>query len=562
MVDIARFAVALTGLGYACYPVSVRLDERGKKKPAFAGSGWQNGAYPTDPDAIRAHWDGFDGIALNTERSGLVVVDIDVKTTNGFEALTNAGVRLPRTPVRVRTPSGGMHLLYRQRSDIPVPTSQNKLADGVDIRAIGGIAFAPPTVVEGVGSYEFIDGAPVAVADLPEFPRDVAEALKPRAVEIHTADERPLLTFEQRQRMQARMDRILRDLATMRDGERNSTMRLRMIRLFGVGMTLGEDAESVAQLARDAYFESGGTAEHELESFIDWARKHARYELPEDETDEAFEAEVARLIRAEKVREEARARLSPLRVTPISDDDVIEFDEGEVAGDYWIHGLVPRGETVILFGPPNAGKSFAGIDLAMGVASGTEAWGRAVERQGRSLYLAGEGTRRLALRRRAWEVYHETTIGREHIEFRKMRLLVASDESVAQNRDLVNRGEFDLIIVDTLLRATEGLELENPGHAARAIAQLDRIREERPGATVVVLHHPPEGNQDKPSGSYPLRGNVDTILKVVNDSGVRVMTVAKSREDDTSMSASFELRDINVTPSLRSAVWVPMRHYY
>src|SRR5690606_81209 len=157
--------------------------------------------------------------------------------------------------------------------------------------------------------------------------------------------------------------------------------------------------------------------------------------------------------RQEKIKEEVRARLSPIEVTSITDDDVLEFDPEALKGDWWIDGILPRGETVILFGSPTSGKSFAAIDLAMGVASGSEAWGKSVK-QGRVLYLAGEGTRRLSLRRKAWEVFHQSEP--DAVQYRKMRLLLGSDKSVAQHRDLVTRTGADIIVVDSLLRASVG----------------------------------------------------------------------------------------------------------
>lgn len=560
MAQVVTYVGALTKRGYACYPVNVALDEDGDKLLTFRDGRWAAGDYPTAPDAIRAHWDGFDGIAINTGRSGLVVVDFDVtKGKDGFTALEEAGISLPDTPVKARTPSGGEHWYYREPEGVPVQSDNNgKLAQGVDIRARGGIVIAPPTEVPGRGTYEYINPrAMVSVGELPEFPRDVAEVLQPRKAEMQTTDTRPVLTIEQRQRLHAVLERILRDLRAMEDGNRNATMRLRLIRLFGIAMTLGEDLEAVAELVREAYFESGGTAERELESFITWAMDHARYELPEDQTDEAFEAEVARRIRDERIKEEVRNRISPIQATKVTDDDILEFDPSLGDEDWIIPGLLPRGETVILFGPPNAGKSFAGIDLGAGMATGTEAWGHVVP-EGRVMYLAGEGTRRLAVRRRAWEVFHQREAPADRLQLRKMRLLLASDESVAEHRELAKRFRADLVIVDTMMRATEGLVLENPGEASRAIAQLDRIREYNPRVTVLVLHHPPEMNPDKPSGAFPIRGNVDTLLKVVNDEGIRTMSITKAKEGDTSWRGTFELRDIGIKgTNLSSAVWVP-----
>src|SRR5690606_18740696 len=99
MATVTDYAAALTARGYRCYPVNVYLDERGKKRPQFKGGGGQKGEYPTDSEEIKRHWDGFNGIAINTGLSGIVVVDVDVKTVNGFDKLKEAGVQLPPTPV-------------------------------------------------------------------------------------------------------------------------------------------------------------------------------------------------------------------------------------------------------------------------------------------------------------------------------------------------------------------------------------------------------------------------------------------------------------------------------
>ncbi|MFD9893345.1 AAA family ATPase [Amycolatopsis sp. NPDC059027] len=556
MGEVISYALALTARGYSCFPVTVGVDEDGDKDLRFPGP-WGSGEYPEDPDEIRDLFSGYTGLVINTGLSGLVVLDIDTKHgQDGFAALKAAGVELPDTPVKARTPSGGEHWFYREGS-VPVECSQSKIAAGVDIRARGGIVVGPPTEVPGYGQYEFLDLAGmVSVSELPEFPDSIAETLRSAPTKVRVVEERPALTTDQRKRMQSKFDQILTGLSRMEDGTRNASMRRMMIRLFGLGMTLGENPEVVAELARAAYYDSGGVAERELESFIEWASEHAQYEVPEEDTDEAFEAEVAAQIRKARVAEEAKARMNPVRVARVSDDDVLEFDPELGDGDWLISGVLPRAETVILFGVPTAGKSFSAIDLAMGAATGTQAWGEEIE-QGRVLYLAGEGTRRLAVRWKAWEAFHGVQPDPGQVQYRKMRLILSSDESVAEHQELVRRLRPDLIIVDTMLRASEGLSLENPAEASRIIAQLDRVREANPGAALVVLHHPAKSNPDKPAGSYPIEGNVDTILKLQDEDGIRTLASIKSKENG-SWRKTFELRGVQIPGTqLSSAVFVP-----
>lgn len=567
MSDVIDHAFVLRQRGYYPYPVNVRLDPaRGEKVPQFKTEqggkvGWQEGSYPTEYADVRDHWRGYEGIAIDCGRSGLVVVDVDMKKgVDGFAELKRAGVVLPVTPGRALTPTGGgKHGFYRMNPIIPVRNSAKLLAPGVDIRGVGGVVFVSPTAVSGLGEYSWIDlpHGPPRVDALPFFPDDVAESLRKVDTGHKTGTERPALTIEQRTTMIRRMEWVLRDLRNMEPGQRHETMKLKLRRLFGLGLSLGEDLGDIDRLARDAYFESGGDDQLDLEKMLEWAKVDLRFELPEDD-DATFEAEVARLVRQAKARDAAQRLVSPIRVKQITEADVIEFDPAKAESDSWVNPLVPRGETVILFGEPNAGKTFAAMDLALGIATDTSVWGMPVARQGRVLYLAGEGSRRLALRREAWEQHHQRKAG-DAVQLRHMRLILSSDQSVAEHQRLVADFGADVIIVDTLMRAAEGLVLEVPSEAARAVAQLDRLREDRPGATVVVLHHPPESGNQKPGGSYPLRGNVDTILKISNMSGDIYMSVLKSKESDTRWVKPFALRDVAVTDTLTSAVFLP-RH--
>jgi hypothetical protein len=83
------------------------------------------------------------GIGVDCGKSGLVVVDLDVK--NGVDGVVgwkelNRG-RAPATYYSV-TPSGGLHLYYRD-PDGKYRNSASQLAPGVDVRGVGGYVVAP-----------------------------------------------------------------------------------------------------------------------------------------------------------------------------------------------------------------------------------------------------------------------------------------------------------------------------------------------------------------------------------------------------------------------------------
>src|SRR5690606_2206047 len=116
--------------------------------------------------------------------------------------------------------SGGKHYYYQARTDIRVGTSAGVLADGVDIRAEGGIIFAPPTTV-GDKSYEF-DGLAYSVDKLPLFPKELAERLAMTARQTRRKIQTPVppeeVTAQQREYALTRIEYRLKDIASAGDG--------------------------------------------------------------------------------------------------------------------------------------------------------------------------------------------------------------------------------------------------------------------------------------------------------------------------------------------------------
>src|SRR5690606_1488223 len=142
-----------------------------------------------------------------------------------------------------------------------------------------------------------------AVEDLPEFPRDLVRLLNPsadRATSERTPlTEPPLLTSEQRQWFERKMDSILRELRHMEEGERFGTMQRRMVRLYGIAMSLQENLDVSDDLCREAYYGSGGVDSRQREGRIKWSREHADYGEPNVED---RGADSQQLIRPEETR--------------------------------------------------------------------------------------------------------------------------------------------------------------------------------------------------------------------------------------------------------------------
>lgn len=155
-------ALAYLALGYRIFPC------QSNGKAPITAHGVKDAT--NDREKVDAMWtkDPSANIGLACgSGSGVIVVDIDVKSGNGYESIANAGL-LPVTPNQ-RTPSGGEHYVFTFADGLPGNVAN--LLPSVDIRTEGGyILLAPSTI--GAGRYEWKPGySPweVVSASYPEF---------------------------------------------------------------------------------------------------------------------------------------------------------------------------------------------------------------------------------------------------------------------------------------------------------------------------------------------------------------------------------------------------------
>lgn len=174
---VAAAAETYAAAGLAVLPLRVSIED-GRKRPSPIAD-WRN-ASSSDPATVR-RWFGPGGqwrgasVAIDTARSGLVVVDCDGHTgkINYLERAEQD--HLPSSPARERTPGGGEHHYWRADPDRPLRNSAGQLAEHVDIRADGGFVIVAPSR-DRRGAYGWLEGEPDWSA-LPVVPRALMERL-------------------------------------------------------------------------------------------------------------------------------------------------------------------------------------------------------------------------------------------------------------------------------------------------------------------------------------------------------------------------------------------------
>jgi hypothetical protein len=202
-LPLVAAALALAADGLPVFPCNA------EKKP-IVEHGFYNAT--RDPDVIRKMFarPGAALIGVPTGRaSGWVVIDVDPRH-DGHVWFSENKDKIP--PTRTHgTMQSGLHLVFRNPSDVEIGNSNGRIAPGVDVRGTGGYVVVPPSAGYSVKH----DGAP---ADMPQWL--IGACLKPkppkppRSPNSHSPALPPASTYKLRG--------ILRVILSSHEGTRNA----------------------------------------------------------------------------------------------------------------------------------------------------------------------------------------------------------------------------------------------------------------------------------------------------------------------------------------------------
>lgn len=231
----------------------------------------------------------------------------------------------------------------------------------------------------------------------------------------------------------------------------------------------------------------------------------------------------------------------PARFTSIPFGDVLAQP---VTAPYFIKGVLPRAALTILFGESGAGKSFIVLDMCMAIARGLEWRGHRV-RQGRVVYVCTEGQGGFLRRVRAYGAHHQ--VDGAGVPFRVVLDVpdLLRNDDVALARQIVAAGGADLIVIDTLMRATAGGDENSSEDMGKALAHAQRLHLNT-GADVLLVHHAGKDLTKGSRGWSGLKGAADTELEVSRLGLARSVRVSKAKDGLEGVDFPFSLRSVTV----------------
>ena len=211
--------------------------------------------------------------------------------------------------------------------------------------------------------------------------------------------------------------------------------------------------------------------------------------------------------------------------------------------EWLVHKLIARGDSTLLVGEPNVGKSWISLSLAVAVANGDEKWLKwDLNHQGRVLYVDEENPhdvvyhrlRQLGLQK------HENIryLHRQGVRLdRRFDLLL--DEAIAY--------QPSLIVLDSLTRLHTQDE-NNAGAMAGLFNDSINVLTKETGSAILILHHTNKGDATssyvRTRGSSDIGAAVDCGLEARAESPGRFRLIHfKSRRKQAGDVTHIEIKD-------------------
>jgi hypothetical protein len=499
-------------------------------------------ASSNDP-AVIIGWFGLGGswadgsIAIDTGKSGLVVVDLDRSgDKRGPEVWAELGG--PMAEHVVITPSDGAHLYYAADPDRPVGIdSRGKVGHGVDIRGDGGFVIAPPssdwrgsyreteianwahlTTVPGIVAERVPLGAPPRAAPVSPEP---AHSVPPRdpsgLTRFQEAPGTPRYTPQQASARVA--ERLRMVMATPEGSGFNHALNEAAFELgHWVGVLDGIDentARALLEEATRAVFPGGpdGDDVATIDSGLHggMAKPYALFTPVSAQilsaagsgapgADDQFELEVQREYLRLKARRIAAERLAAENVTGNGDGavDWDLLDQPPKPVEWVVPGLLARGRSYSLVGGPKSGKSYTARNMAVQAAES----GYRVGFLDRENTWEGDWLPCL----RSWGVTKSIS---ERLDVRCFPAIPALDTEAGSVALLayVQEHGIQVLLLDMLMRFLGGPE--NDSDTFNAYDRYTGQKLKAAGVTVIRLDHTGHDESSRARGSSGKAGDVD-----------------------------------------------------
>jgi hypothetical protein len=588
-------------LGYArrgwpvfpCNPINKRPLLRGDLDPLTGRTIEGTGGFKKashDPEQITTWWkkwpDAMIGIPTGS-RTGVWAIDPDApKPSSNIDGTENwAALKLkhgdhPHTHTH-NTPGGGQHILFKYHADKPITNREGGIAKlAINVRGEGGYIIVPPSMIADGKRYEFAEA--LDAFNFAEAPDWLYELIltKPSISEQAAARVRPPSDRAPRSSSnRTYADAALRgeadDLARTMTGDRNKQLNnaaLKLGTLVAAGvLTEGEVIGALydASVANGLITDDGERATMAtINSGLRKGLQNPR-EIPELKAKDPDD-------RKPKDNNPGDSSTLAKPGTPPIEIFWHGIDYDRNAREWLVKDLIPKVGQGLKSGQWGAGKTFAGMDLAASVMTGTAFAGREISRRGGVVFIAAEGASEIPIRLKgvveqklrpnalamaaagepldvdlnrlpfAW--IEECPSLNENSTFERLvATVLEAGRQMKEQFDL----DLALIVIDTLSASANFADANDAAEGQRIMNRLNELSR-RTGAFCLAVDHFGKVAETGTRGTSAKEAAADVVLAVLAERDIAGtisntrMAVRKLRGGATGAETHFDLRVVDV----------------
>ncbi len=230
---------------------------------------------------------------------------------------------------------------------------------------------------------------------------------------------------------------------------------------------------------------------------------------------------------------------------------VVHISELEIREPrYLVDGWIEENTFGVVFGEPGACKSFFAQDVAACIATGSDFHGHEC-RQGRVVYVVGEGLAGIPRRFEAWARHRNVPLDKEvPLQIIPVSIPMLDAKTVGEAINAISNSEIcqddlKLIIIDTLARNFGDGDENSTKDMSIFIAAIHRMMAQF-NCTVLVVHHSGHGEKTRARGSSTLRASADTECLIGGKNGTVELHHTKSKDGPKHDKITFCLEQVEL----------------
>lgn len=216
---------------------------------------------------------------------------------------------------------------------------------------------------------------------------------------------------------------------------------------------------------------------------------------------------------------------------------------GRPSPEETIEDVLPATGSACIYGQSGSGKTFLALDMALAISRGDAFWFGYRLEQRDVFFLALEGEGGIVDRLKA----HADGSGKpipDRFRIIEVPFDLCDDEDMTHLITLLSGCVKPVVFIDTLTRATPGLDLNSGADMGRVIKAIDRIRRDCTCLVVAIYHSTIKSNSTGATemGHSSYRGSLDASIFVrTDDAGVKSWTTVKAKDAEDGKGHQFGL---------------------